>query len=59
MNWRNNCNLKIIGKLPVFIDALNIAVSVGAIASAASLKSLPDILSCPADLDVLIFESNL
>jgi hypothetical protein len=31
----------------------------GAITSAASLRSLPGILSCPADLDVLIVESNL
>jgi hypothetical protein len=43
----------------VFIDALKIAVSDGAITSAASLRNLPGILSCPADLDVLILESNL
>jgi hypothetical protein len=41
------------------IDALKIAVSDGAITSAASLRSLPGILSCPADLDMLIVESNL
>ena len=47
------------GNIPVFIDALKIAVSDGAITSAASLRSLPGILSCPADLDALIVESNL
>ena len=50
MNWRNNSNLE---------DALNIAVSDGATTSAASLRSLPGILSCPADLEVLIVESYL
>ena len=39
-------------------DALNIVVNAGAIALASSLKNLPDILSCLADLDVLTVESN-
>ena len=47
------------GNIPVFIDGLKIAVSDGAITSAASRRSLPGILSCPADLDALIVESNL
>ena len=50
--------MKSSGNIPVFIDALKIAVSDGAITSAASLRSLPGILSCPAGLDVLIVESN-
>jgi hypothetical protein len=33
--------LKSSGNIPVFIDALKIAVSDGAITSAASLRSLP------------------
>ena len=51
--------LKSSGNTPVFIDALNMAVNVGAITSAAYFRSLPDILSWPADLDVFIVESNL
>jgi hypothetical protein len=45
----------------LFIDALKIAVIVMGLLlnSAASLRNLPGILSCPADLDVLIVESNL
>jgi hypothetical protein len=34
-------------------------IAVGAITSAASLRRLSGILSCPVDLDVLIVESNL
>ena len=49
--------LKSSGNRPAFIDALNMAVNVGAITSAASFRSLPDILSWPADLDVFIVEN--
>jgi hypothetical protein len=37
--------LKSSENTPAFIDALNMAVNVGAITSAASFRSLPDILS--------------
>jgi hypothetical protein len=49
--------LKSSGNIPVFIDALKIADRDGAITSEASLRSLPGILSCPADLDILINEA--
>ena len=45
--------MKSSGNILVFIDALKFAVSDGAITSAASLRSLPGILSCPADFNVL------
>ena len=43
----------------MIIEALNIAANEGAISSAASFRSFGGILSCPADFDVFIMESNL
>ena len=51
--------LKSSENIPIFIDVLKIVVNDGAIISAASLRSLPDILSYPADLDVLTVDGNL
>ena len=48
--------------MPKFIEALHVniaAINEGAISSAASLRSFGGILSCPADFDVFIMESNL
>ena len=55
MNWRNDSNLEVFRKY----TSVYRCDRDGAITSAVSLRSLPGILSCPADLGVLIVESNL